>query len=81
MAESWCKVASDLDSDPKIRRAGRLGREVFLFVLRRNARPGNPIPGLVAAADHSWTKGEDIPDRYWKKVCDLSVAAIKCECE
>jgi hypothetical protein len=34
---SWCKVDATLDSHPKIRKAGRDGREVFLFVLRRNA--------------------------------------------
>ncbi len=34
---SWCKVAADLDCHPKIRKAGRDGREVFLFILRRNA--------------------------------------------
>lgn len=47
MALSWCKVASNLDSHPKIRKAGRNGREVFLFALRRNAEPGNPIPGRL----------------------------------
>lgn len=47
MALSWCKVASNLDSHPKIRKAGRLGREVFLFALRRNAEPGNPVPGRI----------------------------------
>lgn len=31
----WCKIDSGLDANPKIRRAGREGREVFLFVLRR----------------------------------------------
>jgi hypothetical protein len=49
MAAHWCKVASNLDSHPKIRRAGRLGREVFLFALRRNAEPGNPVPGRLPA--------------------------------
>ncbi len=34
---SWCKVAADLDCHPKIRKAGRDGREVFLFILRRNS--------------------------------------------
>jgi hypothetical protein len=33
----FAKMAADLDSNPKVRRAGRNGREVFLFVLRRNA--------------------------------------------
>jgi uncharacterized phage protein (TIGR02220 family) len=47
MAKSWCKVASNLDSHPKIRRAGRNGREVFLFALRRNAEPDNPVPGRL----------------------------------
>ena len=47
MALSWCKVASNLDSHPKIRRAGRNGREVFLFALRRNKEPGNPVPGRL----------------------------------
>lgn len=47
--KSWCKVASNLDSHPKIRKAGRLGREVFLFVLRKNAEPDNDHPGFVSA--------------------------------
>ncbi len=47
MAVSWCKVASNLDSHPKIRKAGRNGREVFLFALRRNAEPGNLESGFL----------------------------------
>jgi hypothetical protein len=35
MGAGFVKVAADLDSNPKIRRAGRAAREVFLFVLRR----------------------------------------------
>jgi hypothetical protein len=34
---NFAKMAADMDSHPKVRRAGRDGREVFLFVLRRNA--------------------------------------------
>lgn len=34
---AWAKMSSNLDSNPKIRRAGRNGREVFLFILRKNA--------------------------------------------
>ncbi len=34
---AWAKMASNLDSNPKIRRAGRDAREVFLFIVRRNA--------------------------------------------
>lgn len=37
MSIRFAKVDGNLDSHPKIRRAGRDGREVFLFVLRRNA--------------------------------------------
>ena len=33
----WAKMASDLDLDPAIIRAGRNGREVYLFLLRRCA--------------------------------------------
>jgi hypothetical protein len=33
----WAKMDSGLDSNPKICAAGRVGREVFLFLLRRNA--------------------------------------------
>jgi len=46
--EYWCKVAANLDSHPKIRKAGRNGREVFLFALRRNADPSNKTPGVLA---------------------------------
>ena len=35
MGAGFVKVAADLDSNPKVRRAGRAGREVFLFILRR----------------------------------------------
>lgn len=53
--KSWCKVASNLDSHPRIRRAGRNGREVFLFALRRNAEPDNPVPGrLPGVMLESW---------------------------
>lgn len=45
--KSWCKVASNLDSHPKIRRAGRNAREVFMFALRRNAEPNNPVAGML----------------------------------
>ena len=37
MAIRFAKMAPGIDSHPKIRRAGRAGREVFLFILRRNA--------------------------------------------
>jgi hypothetical protein len=47
MQQTWCKVATNLDSHPKIRRAGRNGREVFLFALRKNMEPGNPVRGLL----------------------------------
>ena len=33
----FAKMAPGIDGHPKIRRAGRAGREIFLFVLRRNA--------------------------------------------
>lgn len=33
----FAKMAANLDGHPKVRRAGRNGREVFLFVLRKNA--------------------------------------------
>lgn len=49
MASHWCKVASNLDTHPKVRKAGRLGREVFLFALRRNAEPSNPVAGMLPA--------------------------------
>lgn len=37
MGPRFAKVDINLDSHPKIRKAGRDGREVFLFVLRKNA--------------------------------------------
>lgn len=48
--QSWCKIASNLDSHPKIRRARAMGREVFLFALRKNAEPNNHAPGRIAKA-------------------------------
>jgi uncharacterized phage protein (TIGR02220 family) len=40
MAQQFAKVAANLDRHPKIREAGRNGREVFSFVLRVNADEG-----------------------------------------
>lgn len=34
----WAKMDANLDGNPKIRGAGRNGREVFLFILRLNAK-------------------------------------------
>ncbi len=39
-AAIFAQVDADLDINPKIRAAGNLGRQVFEFVLRRNARRG-----------------------------------------
>lgn len=36
-AINFAKIAADLDTNPKVRRAGRNGREVFCFILRRVA--------------------------------------------
>jgi uncharacterized phage protein (TIGR02220 family) len=45
----WAKVAHNLDSHPKIRKAGNLGRQVFEYALRRNSDPSNTMgPGRVA---------------------------------
>jgi hypothetical protein len=49
MARSWCKVSASLDSHPRIRRAGNLGRQVFEFALRRNAEVDQ---NGVISADH-----------------------------
>lgn len=40
MGPLFAKMDINLDSHPKIRKAGRDGREVFLFVLRKNAALG-----------------------------------------
>ena len=63
--KSWCKVASNLDSHPKIMKAGRLGREVFLFALRRNAEPGNPVPGRLPK--------EELSPEYLSRILDMPV--------
>lgn len=34
---NFCKIDANLDSNPKIRKAGRDGRDVFEFVVRRNS--------------------------------------------
>ncbi len=49
--QPWCKVAADLDSNPKIRRGGNLCRQVYEFALRQNSLPTNPVPGFVRAAE------------------------------
>lgn len=49
MSRAWCKVSAHLDSHPKVRRAGNLGRQIFEFALRRNAE----LDGAgVIPADH-----------------------------
>lgn len=37
----WAKMDADLDLNPKIRKGGRLAREVFAYALRVNARTGH----------------------------------------
>jgi len=49
MARLWCKVSATLDTHPKIRRTGNLGRQVFEFALRRNAEVDR---NGVIPADH-----------------------------
>jgi hypothetical protein len=53
MTQQWAKVAGDLDLNPKVIKAGRLGREVFLFALRRNAiRYGRyEVEGVIPESD------------------------------
>jgi hypothetical protein len=75
MALSWCKVASNLDSHPKIRKAGRLGREVFLFALRRNAEPGNPVPGRLPKYQlDSWYVAEQLQMSESEAVTGVTLA-------
>lgn len=54
MGASWAKMSASLDGNPKIRRAGRAGREVFLFVLRRNADldQGGRVPEIYIEPWH-----------------------------
>lgn len=40
----WCRVASDFHTDPKIIRAGRMGREVFLFLLLKRGDLHREVP-------------------------------------
>jgi hypothetical protein len=51
---SWAKMSSELDINPKVRKAGRDGREVFLFLVRRNAAldMGGRIPSSYLDADY-----------------------------
>lgn len=50
----WAKMDSGLDDNPKIFEAGRLGREVFLFFLRRNAalEADGEIPAKNASPEY-----------------------------
>lgn len=43
----WAKIACDIHSHPKVRKAGRDAREVFMFALLRNGSPNNLSPGSV----------------------------------
>ena len=54
MSTSWyAKVDSGFHSNRKCRKAGRLGREIFIFVLCQNARRGST--GVIPSADlESW---------------------------
>lgn len=75
MAASWCKVASNLDSHPKIRKAGAMGREVFLFALRRNAEPNNPHPGFVPALElEPWY----VADQLMRTEAETSEGLARC---
>ncbi len=55
----FAKVAANLDTHPKIRKAGRDGREVFLFVLRKNAELD--LSGVIPAAHvETWYLAEQL---------------------
>lgn len=58
MAQQFAKVAADLDHHPKIREAGRNGREVFAFVLRVNANQGRA----------GWVSARHVRPRYLSDV-------------
>jgi len=50
--DDWAKMDARLDSHPKIRKAGRNGREVFLFALRRRRlRHGGSAERRIPASD------------------------------
>lgn len=50
--DDWAKMDARLDTSPKIRKAGRNGREVFLFLLRRNRLlAGGGADGRVPASN------------------------------
>lgn len=71
----WCKVASDLDSNPKIRRGGNLCRQVYEFALRQNSLTTNPVPGFVRAAELSpWF----VADRLMMSEADARTGLEKC---
>jgi len=50
--DDWAKMDARLDTNPKIRKAGRDAREVFLFLLRRNRLlAGGGADGRIPAAN------------------------------
>jgi hypothetical protein len=60
--DDWAKMDARLDTSPKIRKAGRNGREVFLFLLRRNRLlAGGGADGRVPASNiEPWYLAEQL---------------------
>jgi uncharacterized phage protein (TIGR02220 family) len=60
--DDWAKMDARLDTSPKIRKAGRNGREVFLFLLRRNRLlSGGGADGRVPASNiEPWYLAEQL---------------------
>lgn len=64
MAQQWAKMAANLDTHPKVVSAGRNGREVFLFVLRRVA--DLDTQGVVPSSN--------VEPRYLARILDMPEA-------
>lgn len=54
MTVSFAKMDAHLDTNPKVRKAGRNGREVYLFVLRRHRVVGDGAGALSASNIEAW---------------------------
>lgn len=64
---NWCKVDAALDTNPKIIKAGRLGREVFLFILRR----------IKIRDNDGWVPLDDIDPEYVARVLGMPVTEAR----
>ena len=74
----WCKMATDFDENPKVVAAGILGRDLFLFLVRLNARRRGEgvIPESYMDLDYLARQWGGSHDQVLEALADATTAGL-----